>query len=64
MTPLLELSHQRVCYLFLSLANRTPDAQSRIHIQGYAAPEGAALLAFGIPPFSPLLPTYAHIASS
>ena len=64
MTPLLELSHQLVRHLFLSLANGTADAQARIHIQGYAAPEGAALLAFGIAPLSPLLPTYAHIASS
>src|SRR5262249_43118650 len=57
MPALLELGHQVVCNLFLGLANRTTDAQTRIHIQGYAAPEGAALVGKGIAPFSPLLPT-------
>ena len=57
MPALLELGHQVVCNLFLTLANRTPDTQTRIHIQGYAAPERATLIGFGIAPFSPLLPT-------
>jgi len=64
MATLLELGHQVVRNLLLCFANRTADSHPTIHVQGYAAPEGAALVDFGIAPFSPLLPTYAHIASN
>src|SRR5687768_13821044 len=53
MPTLFELLHQVVRDIFLGLANRTSDAQPGIHIQGYAAPEGTALVSFGIAPFSP-----------
>ena len=64
MSPSFELAHQIVGNLLLGLANRTSNPQAGIHIQGYTAPEGAALVGFNIPPFSPLLPTYVHIASN
>jgi len=57
MPTVFELGHQVVRDLLLTLANRTPDTQTRIHIQSYAAPEAATLVGFGIAPFSPLLPT-------
>jgi hypothetical protein len=57
MAALLELRHQLMRHRFLGLTNRSANAQPTIHIYGDAAPEGAALRAFGIPPFSPLLPT-------
>ena len=57
MASVFELFHQIVGNLFLGLTNRAADTQARIHVQRYAAPEGAALVGFGIAPFSPLLPT-------
>ena len=57
MTPLLEVGHQLLRYLLLGLAHGAANTQPGIHIQRYATPDGAALLAFGIPPLSPLLPT-------
>jgi hypothetical protein len=57
MSPILELGHQIVGDLLLGLADRAPNTEARITIQGYAAPEGAALILFLAPPFSPLWPT-------
>lgn len=57
MTALLELCHQRVGNLLFGLGNRASDTQTGIRIEGYAAPERAALVGFSIAPFSPLLPT-------
>ena len=57
MATVFELGHQIVGDLLLGLANRPPNPETRITIQGYAAPEGAALVRFLAPPFSPLWPT-------
>jgi len=57
MPAVFELRHQVVRNLLLTLTNRRPYAEATIHIECYAAPEGAALVGFGIAAFSPLLPT-------
>ena len=57
MAALLELFHQLVSNLLFGLGNRASDTKARISVKGYAAPECAALVGFGIAPFSPLLPT-------
>ena len=64
MPAVFELGHQLVGDHLLGLANRAPNPQARIGIQRYAAPEGTALVRFLAPPFSPLWPTYVHMASS
>jgi len=57
MPTVFELGHQVVCNLLLGLANRRSTPQPRIHIPGYAAPEGARFVGFSLAPFSPLVPT-------
>jgi hypothetical protein len=57
MAPIFELGHQIAGDLLLGLADRAPYTQARIGIQGYAAPEGAALVLLRVPAFSPLWPT-------
>jgi hypothetical protein len=57
MAAVFELPHEFVGHLLFGFANRASDTQPRVHIQRYAAPEGAALGSFGIAPFSPVLPT-------
>src|SRR5262249_51212200 len=57
MAPVFELGHQIVGDLLLGLANRPSNPETCIAIQRYAAPEGAAIVLLGVPPFSPLWPT-------
>ena len=57
MSSIFELRHQIAGHLFLGLADRAPNPETRIGVQGYAAPEGAALILLLVPPFSPLWPT-------
>ena len=57
MASIFELRHQIAGDFFLGLADRAPYTEARITIQGYAAPEGAAIILLLVPPFSPLWPT-------
>jgi hypothetical protein len=57
MAAIFELGHQIAGDRFLGLADRASDPETRIGIERYATPEGAALVLFLAPPFSPLWPT-------
>jgi hypothetical protein len=57
MPAVFELADQLVGDHLLGLADRAPNPQARIGSQGYAAPEGAAIVLLLAAPFSPLWPT-------
>ena len=57
MTSLLQLLHQLLGDFFFRLGDAAPDVQPGVGFERRTAPEGAALVFFGNPFFSPLWPT-------